>query len=89
MSEMSIYSARGLGSFALCKLVNCIFDCFFFFYLHWFIVYILQIVSMGIAVIPALLNPTCSPHENQRVGKAAFISWRSHRMRSLPIYTVF
>lgn len=25
MSEMSIYSTRGLGSFALCKLVNCIF----------------------------------------------------------------
>lgn len=65
MSETSIYSTRGLGSFALCKLVNCIFDCF---YLHWFIVYILQILCMGIAVIPALLNSTCSPHENQWVG---------------------
>lgn len=65
MSEMSIYSIRGLGSFALCTLVNCIFDCF---YLHWFIVYILQMVCMGIAVIPALLNSTCSPHENQWVG---------------------
>lgn len=40
MSETSIYSTRGLGSFALCKLVNCIFDCF---YLHWFIVYLLQL----------------------------------------------